>query len=126
MNPKENGATPRPLPTLALSDAMAMMDEPPTEMDKILELILDPRHLGNFTELSKAEIHAFSVLGSMAKRHKLTALTDFLVENLTLRVSHKRKGRAELIKMVGRHLAMESENQENEIAKNRFFGRGRR
>lgn len=106
---------------------MLAMDDPPTEMDKILELILNPKHLGNFTELSKQEIHAFSVLGSMARRHKLIALQDFLIENLTLRISHKRKGRGELIKMVGRHLAMEEQTNmaEQQAGTRRFFGRRR-
>ncbi|MHB1059789.1 MAG: hypothetical protein ACYC0F_18090 [Rhodanobacter sp.] len=80
-------------------------------MDKVLALLFDPANIGHNTELSRNEILAFSVLATMAGRHNLPVLADFLERNLIYKVSGKRKGRGELIKIVGRHLAMDEQNR---------------
>lgn len=101
------------LPTLGLSDALAVMDEEKTELDKVLELLLDPKNIAHNTELTRNEITAFSVLGAIAKAHpELTALRDFLKENLVLRVSKGRAGRKEWVKITSRQLAMVDQNQD--------------
>lgn len=100
-------APPKPIPELNLSDALAVMDDEKSELDKIVELITDPANIQHFTELSRAEIMAFSVLSTMEQRHPLPVLTQFLKENLVLRVSRGRQGKKELMKMVARTMAME-------------------
>lgn len=96
------------IPRLNLSDALAVMEEEQTELDKVLELLLDPKNIGHNTELSSNEITAFSVLATMARRHNLPVLKEFLAENLEKRVSKKRQGRKEWIKIVGRHLEQDA------------------
>lgn len=125
---KDNGpATPKPLPELGLSDALVMAEEEQTELDKILELLLDPKNIAHNTELTKNEITAFSVLGTMAKRHNLPVLRDFLAENLVLRVSKGRMGRKEWVKIVGRQLAQNDMNMDDTQARagRGWFGRRR-
>lgn len=112
-----------PVPVLGLQDAMLAMEGDETELDKVLELLLDPKNIQHNTELSKNEITAFSVLATMAKRHNLPVLSDFLAENLVLRVSKGRAGRKEWVKIVARHL--NQENAEQMAEKRGFFGRRR-
>jgi hypothetical protein len=113
-------------PNLGLADALAVMDpDPPTEMDKILEILLDPKNINQLTELSKSEITAFSVLATMRKRHTLPVLSDFLKENLVFRVSKSRSGRKEFSKIMSRQLQL-SEQQEalmEPTGMRRWFGR---
>lgn len=97
--------TPKPLPELGLSDALVMMDEEKSELDKVLELMHNPKHVQHYTELNKNEILAFSILGTIGKRHPLLLLTDWLSENLQLRVSKGRKGREETVKLASRGLS---------------------
>lgn len=94
------------LPQLGLADALAVMEDEKTELDKVLELLLDPRNIHHNTELTQNEITAFSVLASLAKKYNLEALTDFILENLKLRVSKGRQGRKEWVKITSRQLSM--------------------
>lgn len=110
-------------PVLGLSDALAVMDDEKTELDKVLELLLDPRNIQHNTELSKNEITAFSVLSTLAKRHNLPVLSDFLAENLVLRVSKGRAGRKEWVKIVARHLQQEQEGVAPTGGLGRYFRR---
>lgn len=115
------------IPTLGLSDALAVMDEEKTELDKVLELLLDPKNIQHNTELTKNEITAFSVLTSICKKYKLPVLDDFLKENLVLRVSKGRAGRKEWVKITSRQLAMTDQNAELQRPGmlGRIFGRRR-
>jgi hypothetical protein len=40
-----------------------------TDLDKIFEMMLDPKNIDHFTELNAQEITAFSTLGSMAEKY---------------------------------------------------------
>lgn len=82
-----------------------MQDEEKSELDKIIEMILDPANIAHNTELSRNEITAFSVLSTLASKHNLPVLKEFLKHNLILRVSKGRKGRGELIKILNRQMA---------------------
>lgn len=120
------GKIPEPIPQLGLSDALVMAaGEEKTELDKVFELLLDPKNIGHNTELSRNEILAFSILGTLANRHNLPVLKEFLVENLVLRVSKSRAGRKEWIKIVGRHLAQENAEAQAENVRRGWFGRRR-
>lgn len=124
---KEKIPNPEPLPQLGLQDALVMAagETEKTELDKVLELLLKPENIGHNTELSKNEILAFSVLSTLARRHNLPVLKEFLAENLILRVSKGRAGRKEWIKIVGRHLAQEDTQMQAESLKRGWFGRRR-
>jgi len=98
---------PAGLPELGLRDALMAVEDEKSELDKIVELITNPKHIAHFTELSRNEIMAFSVLYTMAGRHKLPVLEEWLERNLILRVSRGRQGKKELLKMVSRTLAAE-------------------
>lgn len=114
------------MPQLGLADAVVMAaGDEKTELDKVLELLLDPKNIGHNTELSKNEILAFSILGTLARRHNLPVLKEFLAENLVLRVSKGRAGRKEWIKIVGRHLAQENAEMATENVRRGWFGRRR-
>lgn len=96
-------------PRLGLSEALVMAEEDKSELDKVLALLLDPKNIAHNTELTRNEITAFSVLGTIAKRYSLEVLRGFLDENLVLRVSKGRAGRKETVKIVSRQLAMENQ-----------------
>lgn len=100
------------LPKLNLQDALAVMDEDETELDKVLKLLLDPANIQHNTELSRNEITAFSILRALGKKYKLEVLDDFLKENLVLRVSKGRAGRKEWVKITSRQLAMADQNSQ--------------
>lgn len=124
---QENGALPPPNPpAVGLQDLLVTAEEQRTEMDKVLALITDNAKIDHFTELTPKEITAFSVLSTLAQRHNLPVLTDFLEQNLRKRVSKGRKGRAELIKIVGRHLTTQEEMNANQVSGWRRMMGGRR
>jgi hypothetical protein len=105
-----DNVAPKPLPQLGLSEALLLQnDEKPSELDKIIEMILDPANIAHNTELSRNEVTAFSVLSTLASKHNLPVLTEFLKHNLILRVSKGRKGRGELIKILNRQLAAQEQ-----------------
>ena len=112
-------------PVLGLAESLLLAgDEEKSELDKIIEMILDPTNIAHNTELSRNEITAFSVLSTLASKHHLPVLTEFLKHNLILRVSKGRKGRGELIKILNRQLA----NQEMDLNQQRrttWLGRRR-
>ena len=101
-----------------------MQDEEKTELDKIIEMILDPANIAHNTELSRNEITAFSVLSTLASKHNLPVLKEFLKHNLILRVSKGRKGRGELIKILNRQLA-DQEQALNQQTRQGWFNRRR-
>jgi len=111
-------------PELGLSDLLAVAEDEKTELDKVLELLLDRKNIEHNTDLTTREITAFSVLSTIAKRHNLQVLTDFLAENLVLRVSKGRAGRKEWVKIVARHLEAPPEPPGGRFGT--MFGRGRR
>lgn len=113
------------LPEVGLNEILLQTDEEKDALDKMLEMFLDPQNISHNTELNQNEVTAFSVLSSMAKRHNLPVLRDFLLENLTLRVSKGRKGRGEWVKILGRAM---NDNQDEQIRKgwrDRVMGRRR-
>lgn len=111
-------------PVLGLQDALAMVEEDKTEMDKVLELLLDPQNIAHNTELNRPELLAFSALGTLADSYpQLTALKQFLMKNLMLRVSLGRKGRKEWVKITSRQLTMADQNPMMDGNKNGTFGR---
>ncbi len=114
-------------PKLSLSEALLMQDEEKSELDKIIEMILDPANIAHNTELSRNEITAFSVLSTLYKRHPTAfpALGNFLKENLILRVSKSRKGRAELIKILNRQMQQQELDLQQTRARGFFGGRRR-
>lgn len=123
-SPKEAAAT--PLPTMNLKEALVTVDGEQTELDKIIELLLDPRNISHNTELTRNEITAFSVLATLAKRHNLPVLKDFIRENLIFRVSKNRAGRKEITKIVSRQLAQSPQDgQDAGGFGSRWFGRRR-
>lgn len=110
------------LPEMGLTDILAIADEDKTELDKIFELLLDNENIRHNTDLTNAEITAFSVLGTLAKRHNLDVLHEFLQENLTLRVSKGRRGRREWVEILKQHLdAPEEAGSSGGLS--RYFGR---
>lgn len=115
------------IPELNIADAMAVVAEEKTEMDKVLDILLDPKNIEHLTELSQNEITAFSVLDTVALKYPLPVLTDFLKVNKKLRVSKKRLGRKEIGKIVSRQLTLESQMmQEQNGGVRRFFNRPKR
>lgn len=120
--------TPKSPPVLGLSDALAVMDEEKTEMDKVLEILLNPRNIGHLTELNRNEIIAFSTLSTIAaKRPALDTLKMWLAENLIFRVSKGRGGRKEMIRVTSRQLQIADQNAgiEQRPGGGRWFGRRR-
>lgn len=118
--PDEGPTAPPAPPKLSLSEALLMEGEEKSELDKIIEMILDPANIAHNTELSRNEITAFSVLSTLYKSHPkaFPVLGDFLKQNMILRVSKGRKGRGELIKILNRQ-------QQNEaLALEQGRGRG--
>lgn len=98
-------------PVLGLTEALAVMDEEKSEMDKVLEIFLNNANIGHLTELNRNEILSFSALGTIAqKRPQLDTLKVFLAHNLIYRVSKGRAGRKELVKLTSRQLQF-AENQ---------------
>jgi hypothetical protein len=74
-----------------------------TDLDKIFEMMLDPKNIVHFTELNAAEITAFSTLGSMAEKYMPKGVVHgWLLKNLQMRVSKQRKGKAETVKITSR------------------------
>lgn len=121
---------PASIPQLGLQDAIAVMDDEKTELDKIIELMLDPKNIGHLTELTRNEILAFSVLSTINKRYDGLVLGQFLKENLIYRVSKGRKGRLETVKLTSRQLAfsdatMGMGQQPGRGGFSRWFGRRR-
>lgn len=108
-------------PEMGLSEIMAVAEEEKTELDKVLELLLDPKNIAHNTELTQNEILAFSVLATLARRHNLPVLQDFLAENLVLRVSKGRKGREEWVEIIAPKL--QDHGEEEASAFDRIFGR---
>jgi hypothetical protein len=105
MEPEES--PPPNLPKLGLGDALLLEDEkdPKTELDKIIEMILDDANIAHNTELSGNEVKAFSALRAFVKKHEnLTMLKNYLIERMVLSVSKSRKGRQELIKILNRQM----------------------
>jgi hypothetical protein len=94
----------------SLSEAVMTVEEEKSELDKIFEQIFDPKNIAFNTELTRNEITAFSTLYTIAKRHNLPVLDEFLLQNLQLRVSKGRAGKKELVKIVaGRRQEQEEE-----------------
>lgn len=93
-------------------DQLGMNDEK-TELDKIFDKMLDPVNLYHFTELSQAEINAFSALGVLADEYDLVILKKWIIDNLKLRVSKQRKGKAEFVKITARNGSYEQPQQRN-------------
>lgn len=106
----EEPAVPQTPPVVGLDRALLVEDsKEETELDKIIKMILDPANIAHNTELSRNEITAFSVLSTLSQKHNLPVLTEFLKNNLILRVSKGRKGRAELIKILNRQLTAQEQ-----------------
>jgi hypothetical protein len=125
--------TPQPLPKLDLQGILLEQQEEKTELDKVLELLLDPNNIRHNTELTQKEITAFSVLATISQNHpELPALKTFLAENLILRVSKKRKGRQEWVKITARALSaqdqfgIQGQDQARRGGIGRFFRGNRR
>lgn len=102
------------IPAVDLGDLLES-EEQKTEFDKVMKLMLDKHNIRHNTELNRNEITAFSALGSLAKKYHLSALKDWLEENLELRVSKGRKGRGEWVKIIGRQMAAEDMQQQLEM-----------
>lgn len=117
INGPESIPNPERIPRLM--DAMLEAEEDKTELDKIFEMVLDPRNIQHLTELSKNEILAFSVLGPLARKHDFELLKAFLAENYLNRVSKSRAGKKELVKILSRGL---SHDDELNSARARFGG----
>lgn len=76
--------------------------EEKTELDKVIELMLNPANIGHLTELNSREILAFSTLSTLGKKYRYLDILPFVAENLVFRVSKGRKGRLETIKLTSR------------------------
>lgn len=116
-------------PKVGLSEALLLESEGErNDLDKIIEMLLDPANIGHLTELSKNEIIAFSALGTLSQRHPnaLPVLRKFLAENLIFRVSQKRKGRGEFIRILNRAQSAQEQMQALEQRQSRWFGGRRR
>ena len=115
------------LPQLGIQEAMMMeVDEPPSELDKIIEMILNAANIGHLTELSRNEIMAFGKARTMCKRHPevMGVGLELIAEILVLKVSKSRKGRGELIKILNRSISMQEQVAQAQ-QKPGFFGRRR-
>lgn len=110
------------LPELRLSEMLLEGDEERSELDKIFEQLFDPENIAHNTELTRQEITAFSVLGTLADKYDLAVLKQFLVQNLVLRVSKGRAGRKEWVKIITK---MTSDEEQAQGRMARLFGRGR-
>jgi hypothetical protein len=110
---------------LGLAEALLMQDKELSELDKIIEMILDPNNIAHNTELTRNEITAFSVLATLASKHNLPVLREFLKQNLILRVSKGRKGRQELIRILNREMAMQEQSMQNQ-GRRAWMGSGQR
>jgi hypothetical protein len=115
---------PQSPPVLGLAEALMVSEDEQSELDKIIEMILDPANIAHNTELSRNEITAFSVLSTLSSKHNLPVLKEFLKQNLILRVSKGRKGRSELIKILNRQMAAQ-EQMASQEARRGWFGRRR-
>lgn len=110
MQPETPNEPASPLPNLGLSQALLLEDDKEkSELDKIIEMILDDRNIAHNTELSTNEIKAFSTLRAIVKKHpELVMLRNYLVERMVLSVSKSRKGRQELIRILNRQMQMDA------------------
>lgn len=118
--------TPNDPPILGLQDALAVMDDEKSEMDKVLEIFLNPSHIGHLTELNRNEILSFSALGTIAaKRPQLDTLATFLRNNLIYRVSKGRGGRKEMVKLTSRQLQFAENQMPMEQQRRGLFNRKR-
>lgn len=123
--------TPPPVPVLGLQEAL-MLDtgDPPSELDKIVEMILNAANIGHLTELTHNEIVAFGKARTMCKAHPKTMRVglELIAEILVLKVSKSRKGRGELIKILNRSLAAQEQmagGPGSPAGRGGFFGRRR-
>ena len=91
------------------------------DLDKIIEKFFNDANIHHLTELSKDEVTAFSILGQMAEQYNLPPLSAFLKKNLKLRVSHKRAGRKEFVRITQRR-----EDPPQDPYSGGFFSRFRR
>lgn len=80
-----------------------MFGEDRSELDKIFEHMTNPANLHHYTELNVGEITAFSTLSVLAKKYNVDIYKSWIIENLKLRVSKKREGRKELVKVTARN-----------------------
>lgn len=110
------------VPPIDIEEALSLVEDEKSELDKVLELLLDQNNIQHNTELNKREITAFSVLATIAKKYDLSVLNGFLKENLVLRVSKGRAGRKEWVKIVARHLDHQMEEEEKK-GSSRWFRR---
>lgn len=85
--------------------------EESSDLSKVLEHMLKPQNLPHMTELSNAEINAFATLGSLAAKHKIKIIEEWLLKSLSYRVSKGRKGRLETVKITSRAPIMEEQKQ---------------
>lgn len=85
-----------------LDEILDEVSDEETDMDKMMKLMLDPSNIEHNSELSDNEITAFSILGPMAEKYNLIPLKSYLERKLRLRVSKKRSGRMEWVKILAR------------------------
>lgn len=111
--------SPQPLPKTELHELLVDAGEERSEMDKVVEILLDPKNIGHLTEFSSREITAYSVLYSINKEYELPMLQSFLEKFAILRVSKSRQGRKEFVKIMSRQLDM-AENQGDPMSGGRF------
>lgn len=92
-----------PLPTLNLSEAIAVMDDEKNDLDKVIETLLKPENIAHLTELNQNQVLAFTTMATIVESYpKLTVLKTFVARNLAYRVSKGRKGRGEFVKVLSR------------------------
>lgn len=118
---------PGKVPQLSLSEALMMEGDEKSQMDKIIEMILDPANIAHNTELTRNEITAFSVLATLFKQHPkaFPVLGEFLKVNLVYRVSKNRKGRGELIKILNQQVHNQEMQTNMDSQRRGWFGRRR-
>ncbi len=90
----------------------SQMGEELTELDKIFDHMTKLENLHHYTELNSSEITAFSTLGVLAKKYDIQLYKDWIIENLKLRVSKKREGRRELVKVTARNAYQDQPQQQ--------------
>lgn len=98
-------------PELGLADVLLEQEEPKSEMDKAIQVLLDPANIGHLSEMSQREITAYSVLHAIDNHPEidLPMLHSFLEKFAILRVSKSRQGRKEFVKILSRHIALEGQ-----------------
>ncbi len=95
----------------ALNDAFEVDDEK-SDMEKVLEHLMDPNKIMHNTQLTRDEIIGLNGLAVIGKRNNLDIITQWLSGFMQMKVSEGRQGRKEVVKITSRAVGMDMDNNQ--------------